>query len=103
MVFDDYRSNRYPCLNNIPNYQSLLFKDLNNERRTREFPGFFSDLDDQCRRAFGIRFEYCKDLSHSVSNYTNLFLFYKIFVILLAEMSSSLLSGDIIFFINMYN
>lgn len=57
--FDLLRSNRYPCLNNIPNYQSLL--------KQQTFPGYFSNLDDQCRRAFGIHFEYCKDLSHGVN------------------------------------
>ncbi|CAF3129881.1 unnamed protein product [Rotaria sp. Silwood2] len=57
-------SDRYPCLNNIPNYKSLLFQDLNNKQKAGELPGSFSDLDEQCRRAFGIHFEYCKDLSH---------------------------------------
>jgi hypothetical protein len=50
-------------LNNIPDYKSSLFKDLN---EARELPGRFSDLDEQCRRAFGVHFEYCKDLSHGV-------------------------------------
>ncbi|CAF4991175.1 unnamed protein product, partial [Rotaria sp. Silwood1] len=57
-------SDRYPCLNNIPNYKSFLFQDLNNKQKVGELPGRFSDLDEQCRRAFGIHFEYCKDLSH---------------------------------------
>ncbi|CAF4844440.1 unnamed protein product [Rotaria sp. Silwood1] len=57
-------SDRYPCLNNIPNYKSFLFQDLNNKQKVGELSGRFSDLDEQCRRAFGIHFEYCKDLSH---------------------------------------
>ena len=60
------RSDRYRCLNNIPDYKSALFKDLNDEQKARELPGRFSDLNDQCRRAFGVNFEYCKDLSHGV-------------------------------------
>jgi len=67
------RSNRYQCLNNIPDYESALFKDLNNEIKARELPGSFSNLDDQCRRAFGVNFEYCKDLSHGV-NILNIFI-----------------------------
>jgi len=63
--FNQYlESDRYRCLNNIPDYKSALFKSLNEEQRARELPGRFSDLDDQCRRAFGVNFEYCKDLSH---------------------------------------
>ena len=71
-VYDDVvffsvrRSDRYRCLNNIPDYKSALFKDLNDEQKARELPGRFSDLNDQCRRAFGVNFEYCKDLSHGV-------------------------------------
>jgi hypothetical protein len=61
------RSDRYQCLNNIPDYKSALFKDLNDEIKARELPGRFSNLDDQCRRAFGVNFEYCKDLSHGVN------------------------------------
>ena len=63
------RSNRYGCLNNMPDYKSARFKDLNDEQKARELPGRFSDLDDQCRRAFGVDFEYCKDLSHGVNIY----------------------------------
>jgi len=66
-LFDLLRSDRYQCLNNIPNYQSALFKDLNDEQKARELPGRFSDLNDQCRRAFGVNFEYCTDLSHGVT------------------------------------
>lgn len=62
-----FRSDRYRCLNNIPDYKSSSFKDLNDEQKARELPGRFSDLDDQCRRAFGSNFEYCKDLSHGVN------------------------------------
>lgn len=51
----------------MPNYQSALFKDLNEEQKARELPGRFSDLNDQCRRAFGVNFEYCIDLSHGVT------------------------------------
>ncbi|CAF1284269.1 unnamed protein product [Adineta steineri] len=58
-------SDRYPCLNNIPDYKSSLFEGLNDEQNAREFPGHFNDLDEQCRRAFGVQFEYCKDLNHS--------------------------------------
>ncbi|UJR08429.1 hypothetical protein I4U23_012699 [Adineta vaga] len=57
-------SNRYPCLNNIPDDKSSSIEGLNNEQQVRELPGRFNDLDNQCRRAFGIEFEYCKDLTH---------------------------------------
>ncbi len=53
-------------MNRISDYRSASFIDLNNEQRARELPGRFSDLNDQCRRAFGVNFEYCKDLSHGV-------------------------------------
>ncbi|CAF3570110.1 unnamed protein product [Adineta steineri] len=55
-------SERFKCLNNVPDYRSLSFKDLNDEQKARELPGSFSDLNDQCRRAFGVTFEYCTDL-----------------------------------------
>ena len=66
-VISNSRSNRYPCLNNAPDLKSASFEGLNNEQTARERPGRFNDLDDQCRRAFGIDLEYCKDLSHGVS------------------------------------
>lgn len=47
-------------MNNIPNDQSLLFEN-------RELPGYSSDLNAQCRRAFGWNFEYCKNLSDAVN------------------------------------
>lgn len=61
------RSDRYQCLNNVPDYRSPSWKDLNAEQAARQLPGQLSDLDAQCRRAFGVSFEYCKDLSHGVS------------------------------------
>jgi thrombospondin motif-containing protein 9 len=80
-------SNRYECLNRISDYRSASFIDLNNEQRARELPGRFSDLNDQCRRAFGVNFEYCKDLSHGVK-YFKLFILNSFFLInfYLAEM-----------------
>ncbi|CAF4031404.1 unnamed protein product, partial [Rotaria magnacalcarata] len=57
-------SDRYRCLNNIPDYKSESFERLNNEQTARELPGRFSDLNDQCRRAFGVNFEYCQVLMH---------------------------------------
>ncbi|CAF3531154.1 unnamed protein product [Rotaria sp. Silwood1] len=57
-------SDRYRCLNNIPDYKSESFERLNNEQTARELPGRFSDLNDQCRRAFGVNFEYCQVLIH---------------------------------------
>jgi len=70
------RSDRYNCLNNIPDYKSALFKDLNAEQNARELPGRYTDLNGQCRRAFGVNFEYCKDLSHGVNIYLFLIIFY---------------------------
>ncbi|CAF0857222.1 unnamed protein product [Adineta ricciae] len=57
-------SNRYSCLNNLPDDKSLSIERLNNEQKARELPGRLNNLDDQCQRAFGSKFEYCKDLSH---------------------------------------
>ena len=65
-------SNRHQCLNNVPDHRSATFKDLNDELRARELPGRFSDLNAQCRRAFGVNFEYCRDLSHGVNTLINL-------------------------------
>lgn len=62
-----FRSDRYRCLNNIPDHRSDSFVRLNNEKAARELPGSFSDLNDQCRRAFGVDFEYCQVLIHGVS------------------------------------
>jgi hypothetical protein len=50
----------------ISDYRSASFIDFNNEQRAQELPGHFNDLNDQCLRAFGVNFEYCKDLSHGV-------------------------------------
>ncbi|CAF0888621.1 unnamed protein product [Didymodactylos carnosus] len=58
------KSERYQCLNNVPDYNSQIFKDLNSEQAARELPGSFNNLDRQCKRAFGINYEYCSDLNH---------------------------------------
>ncbi|CAM4935066.1 unnamed protein product [Rotaria socialis] len=57
-------SDRYSCLNNVPSQSSIAFEEFNNEQNVGALPGRFNDLDEQCRRAFGLHFEYCKDLSH---------------------------------------
>ena len=104
-----FRSDRYRCLNNIPDYKSLSFKDLNDEQKARELPGRFSDLDDQCRRAFGVNFQYCKDLSHGV-NTKKEFILHRIrrrknikSLFILAEMYTSVLSRNLFEFNFMYH
>ncbi|CAF1006528.1 unnamed protein product, partial [Didymodactylos carnosus] len=57
-------SERYQCLNNIPDKNSQTFKDLNGEQTARELPGSFNDKDKQCKRAFGTNYEYCSNLNH---------------------------------------
>ena len=95
------RSDRYRCLNNIPNYKSALFKDLNDEQEARELPGRFSDLNDQCRRAFGVNFEYCKDLSHGVKTSLAGPLIRCSFT--LAEVHSSLLPRNVLEYVVVYH
>ncbi|CAF4182472.1 unnamed protein product, partial [Rotaria magnacalcarata] len=57
-------SDRYSCLNNVPSHSSIAFEELNNKQSVGALRGRFNDLDEQCRRAFGVHFEYCNDLSH---------------------------------------
>lgn len=63
------RSDRYPCLNNIPNSNAILSTQLNYRQLADTLPGRFNDLDEQCRRVFGLHFEYCKDLAHGVNRF----------------------------------
>lgn len=90
-----YSSNRHQCLNNVPDHRSAVFKDLNDELKARELPGRFSDLNAQCRRAFGTNFEYCKDLSHGVTMSIVVINLSKKYFLRLAEMQSAVLPRNL--------